>query len=72
MCKFYDAERVIFPCMRRKSEITILELINYSRRVKMRSKTKVVFDLSPASISNAVGLSTCKMVYDGRKIFKLE
>ena len=51
MCKFYDAERVI-----------------YAKRVEKRSKTEIHFDLSPASIINALALSKREMEFDGKKI----
>lgn len=68
MCKFYDAERIIFSCIRGKTEISISELLAYARRVEERSKTEIHFDLSPASIVNALALSNREMKFDGKKI----
>lgn len=68
MCKFYDAERVIFSCICSKTEISISDLLAYAKRVEKRSKTEIHFDLSPSSIINALALSKREMEFDGKKI----
>lgn len=72
MTQFYDAERILFPLLNSKKFVSMRELINYAHKVESACGNRVKFDISPASIENALKLYPRKVSWQNGYGFTVE
>ena len=67
--KFYDAERILFPLLNKKKDVTIKELVEYAKRLEARCKGNCHFDTSYSSISNAIKLYNAPVKFNKYRVW---